>query len=195
MRDSDVWRREQGVVTRLGRRDDAPFRHDVRAGDSTTAEWQFLKLAIRPPDLRAPRDEICRCLVELGRCGHRLVFLVLAHLEAPPDIIGIEDPEHALHPYLVGEVVEMLRRLAHGKLGPKAVQVVLATHSAQLLNFLEPEEVRFVSRSFDDGGAVVRAAPTDSAGWRSAYEEYQESLGEMWLSGRLGGVPGIAPTQ
>jgi predicted ATPase len=124
-----------------------------------------------------------------------LAFLVLAHSDQAPDIIGIEDPEHALHPYLVRQVIGMLRDLAHGRLGPKAVQVVLATHSAQLLNFLEPKEVRFLSRSLEDGSTVVREAPADSDNWKAAYEEYDESLGEMWLSGSLGGVPGTPPTQ
>lgn len=124
-----------------------------------------------------------------------LGFLTLAHLDPAPDILAIEEPEHGLHPFLVGEVVGMLRDLADGKLGPALVQVVLATHSAELLEFVEPREVRFVTRSLQDGGTVVREAPIDTDEWKSAYAEYDESLGEMWLSGNVGGVPGAPPAR
>jgi predicted ATPase len=119
-----------------------------------------------------------------------LALLTLAHLDPAPDIIAIEEPEHALHPYLIGQVVGLLRDLASGRLGPKAVQVVVATHSAELLEFAEPQEVRFVSRSEVDGSTVVRPADLTTEEWQSAYREYAESLGNLWLSGNLGGVPG-----
>jgi predicted ATPase len=124
-----------------------------------------------------------------------LAFLTLTHLETPPDIVAIEHPEEALHPYLLGEVVGMLRQLAEGKLGPKAVQVVLSTHSPTLLNFAQPEEVRFLSRNLQDGSTIVRRAPTESEQWKAAYADYEQSLGEMWMSGGLGGVPALPPEQ
>src|SRR5262249_35497845 len=75
-----------------------------------------------------------------------LALLRLQHQQPPSDLITIEEPERGLHPYLLGELVRLLRKLAEGSLGPKAVQVVLATHSAELLAFARPEEVRFLSR-------------------------------------------------
>jgi predicted ATPase len=121
-----------------------------------------------------------------------LALLCLPQLERPVDILCIEEPEHGLHPYLLAEAIAMLRKLSRGELGAKAVQVVIATHSAQLLDLAEPEEVRFVTRSLEDGATQVQRAPTDTDGWKAAYEEYQQSLGDMWLSGGLGGVPGAA---
>jgi predicted ATPase len=53
-----------------------------------------------------------------------LAFLVLTHTEEPPDILAVEEPEYALHPFLLGRVIGMLRDLALGKLGPRAVQVI-----------------------------------------------------------------------
>ena len=119
-----------------------------------------------------------------------LALLTLAHLDPAPDLLAIEEPEHTLHPFLLGEVVKLLRALATGDLGPKAVQVILATHSAELLDFVEPREVRFVSRNLEDGSTRVEPAPLDSEQWKAAYEEYESSLGNLWLSGGLGGVPG-----
>lgn len=118
-----------------------------------------------------------------------LAFVVLQYQEPPVDLLCIEEPERGLHPYLLGEVVDLLRKLAHGELGERPIQVLLATHSAELLDRAQPEEVRFLSRSAD-GGVIVKEAPTDSPNWEQAYREYQESLGAAWLSGGLGGVPG-----
>lgn len=117
-----------------------------------------------------------------------LAFLVLPHQRPPVDLLAIEEPERGLHPYLVGEVLSLLRKIAEGAVGPKPVQVVLATHSPTVLDFARPEEVRFLSRKGDE--VVVEEAPTTTPEWQEAFREYRESLGEAWLSGGLGGVPG-----
>jgi predicted ATPase len=118
-----------------------------------------------------------------------LTYLLLGHWSPPPEVIAIEEPERGLHPYLLGQLVDTLRQLAEGKLGPQPVQILLATHSAELLEFVRPEEVRFFSRSPDTGETIVRKAPTDDPGWRTTLREYDGSLGDLWLSGGLGGVP------
>lgn len=123
-----------------------------------------------------------------------LAFLVIAASGDAPDLLTIEEPEHSLHPFLLGEVIALLRKLANGELG-KPVQVVLATHSAELLNFVEPREVRFLSRNLEDGSTVIRSAPIESEQWQNAWEEYAGSLGNIWLSGSVGGVPGLPPGQ
>jgi len=107
-----------------------------------------------------------------------------------PTLIGIEEPERGLHPFLLNELLVMLRRLTNGGLGRKRIQVLLATHSADLLEFVKPEEVRFLSRAAENGDVVVEQAPTTEPEWPKAVREYQGSLGKMWLSGGLGGVPG-----
>lgn len=119
-----------------------------------------------------------------------LAFLLIQYQSNAPNVLAIEEPERGLHPYLVGELVRMLRQLAKGELGPKSIQVILATHSAELLEFADPHEVRFVSRRETDGTTQVESAPTASADWANAVKEYQGSLGGLWLSGALGGVPG-----
>ncbi len=118
-----------------------------------------------------------------------LGFLVLQHQESAPMVVGIEEPERGLHPYLLQQLVQFLRSLSKGEIGPRAVQVILATHSAELLDCLEPGEVRFLDRN-DDGSVRVETPPVDEPGFKKALEEYQHSLGEAWLSGGLGGVPG-----
>lgn len=119
-----------------------------------------------------------------------LAFLVLQYQNPPVDIVTIEEPERALHPYLLDELIQFLRKLTTGEIGKKPIQIVLATHSAELLEYVRPEEVRFLTRSPEDGSVQANEAPTDTTNWQQVYKEYRESLGGIWLSGSLGGVPG-----
>lgn len=136
------------------------------------------------PDLWLTPDEVSDGTMLL------LAFLVLQYQEPAPDVITIEEPERALHPYLLNELLQMLRKMSTGEIGKKPIQVVLATHSAELLEYACPEEVRFLTRSQEDGSVQVSQAATDSTNWRRVYEEYNRSLGSIWLSGGIGGVPG-----
>ncbi|KFE68491.1 hypothetical protein DB31_7728 [Hyalangium minutum] len=117
-------------------------------------------------------------------------FLVLQYQRPPLDLITIEEPERALHPYLLDELIQFLRKLTTGEVGKQPVQVILATHSAELLDYVHPEEVRFLTRSAENGSVQVNEAQTNTPHWKQVYKEYRESLGGIWLSGGLGGVPG-----
>jgi hypothetical protein len=119
-----------------------------------------------------------------------LALLMLQHQRDAVELVAIEEPERGLHPWLLGEIVKILRGMSRGEIGPRRMQILLATHSAELLEFIEPEEVRFFDRKTDDGSVRVTEAPTKTPEWRSAFDEYRKSLGEAWLSGGLGGVPG-----
>lgn len=119
-----------------------------------------------------------------------LAFVLLKYQADRPQLITIEEPERGLHPYLIGQVVSLLRDLANGVHG-EPVQVVMATHSAELLDALRPEEVRFLQRHPETGAVTIQHPPTDAEGWEEAYAVYQRSLGNAWLSGGLGGVPGV----
>lgn len=119
-----------------------------------------------------------------------LAFLLLPYQAPAPDVIAIEEPERGLHPYLMGQLVGALRRLANGQVGPRPVQVLMATHSAELLEFVDPREVRFFHRSRQTGETIVEQAPVNDPSWKNTVREYDASLGDIWLSGGLGGVPG-----
>lgn len=119
-----------------------------------------------------------------------LAYLVLQYQRPQVDLILVEEPERGLHPYLLGSMVSFLRKMSRGEIGPHAVQIVLATHSADLLDHLDPSEARFLSRDTKDGSVRVDSVPTDTPAWREAYRSYDESLGSLWKSGGLRGVPG-----
>lgn len=118
-----------------------------------------------------------------------LAFLTLQHQSPQVDVIAIEEPERGLHPYLVGELIGFLRNMSQGKIGGRAVQIVMATHSPLVLNHLLPEEVRFMRRDATTGDVVVDTPPVGDAQFQHAFEVYEKELGGMWLSGGMSGVP------
>lgn len=115
-----------------------------------------------------------------------LALLTLAYQPQVTELIAIEEPEHGLHPHLVGSIVDLMRELSTRESSP--IQFLLATQSSDLLEHLKPEEVRFLTRA-EDGSVTVVPAPVDTPSWREAYEAHQSSLSSLWLSGAMGGVP------
>lgn len=120
-----------------------------------------------------------------------LALITLQYQRRVPSIVLLDEPERGLHPYLVNEMVTLLRAMSSGSLGKPATQVVLATQSPVLLGCLSPEEVRFLDRNQEDGSVIIREAPTDSDLWEKAYAAYEKDLGSLWLSGGLGAVPAV----
>jgi hypothetical protein len=182
------------VVATLGRRQQeqlardlsrlVPVIHDVTPRPSDTPGRHRLVFQDRwKSDVwYEPHDVSDGTILTLG-------LLTLQYQSSPVSVVAIEEPEHGLHPYLLGEMIETFRKLAKGEPGRAPLQIVLATQSAELLEFLSPDEVRFLTRRSEDGAVVIEEAPTDSDGWREAYQAHQESLGSLWLSGGIGGVP------
>jgi predicted ATPase len=118
-----------------------------------------------------------------------LAYLLLMYQQPQVELVAIEEPERGLHPYLLGELIKFFRAMTRGEVGPRPVQVVLATHSAGILDHLEPREVRLLSRDRTSGEVRVETIDESTENWRRAYEEYEHSLGGIWLSGGIGGTP------
>lgn len=118
-----------------------------------------------------------------------LAYLVLMFQQPQVELVAIEEPERGLHPFLLGELVKFFRAMSRGEVGPKPVQVVLATHSAGLLDHVEPREVRLLSRDRESGEVRVETIDDSTPNWRQAFDEYERSLGGIWLSGGIGGTP------
>jgi predicted ATPase len=120
-----------------------------------------------------------------------VAFLTLQYQVEPVQLLTIEEPDRGLHPYLMEQVISFLRKLSRPR-DPSVspVQVVIATHSAELLEHCLPEEVRFLDRNAEDGSLRVHQVDTSSTDWKETFETYRNSLGSVWLSGGLGGVPG-----
>lgn len=118
-----------------------------------------------------------------------LALLTIAYLPTPPSIIGIEEPDHGIHPRLYRDVQAALYRLAYPEsfgLTRKPVQVIVTTHSPFLLDLHRdtPEEI-IIAEKTADGAEFHRL--TDRPELTALLDDV--SLGEAWYSGVLGGVP------
>jgi predicted ATPase len=118
-----------------------------------------------------------------------LTILTLAYLPQPPSLVGLEEPDRGIHPRLLREVRDALYRLAYpesfGETRPP-VQVVATTQSPYFLDLFRehPEEIVIAEKK----GLEAQFVPL------SAHPHIGEiladaSLGEVWYSGVLGGVP------
>lgn len=125
-------------------------------------------------------EELSRPIYASELSEGTLRFLWLATIllnPTPPPLTLIDEPEISLHP-------ELLQILA-GLLQDAAVrgQVVVATHAADLIRWLEPEEVVIMDKESGQTHATW-ANTLDLTHWLDEY-----TLAELWLTGVLGGRP------
>ncbi len=118
-----------------------------------------------------------------------IAFLTLAFLPQPPSIVCLEEPELFLHPRLLRDLADNMYRLSYPEnFGDSRapVQVIATTHSPYLLDHYKerPEEIIIAERD-ESGAHFVRLSE------RTDVDEVLggASLGEVWYSGVLGGVP------
>ncbi len=64
-----------------------------------------------------------------------IAYLMLLYQSEIPSLIGIEEPERNFHPGLLKDIASIMKRLS------KRTQLVLTTHSSQLLDCFSPEEI------------------------------------------------------
>jgi predicted ATPase len=112
----------------------------------------------------------------------RLLALLTA-LETMPEhgILCIEEPEHGLHPLVFGPLLDVLREYCPPH---ETRQVLLTTHSPDLIDAAKPNEVVVVER--DAAGATeFRRLPKQQL--RKWLRDFR--LGELWRMRQIGGVP------
>jgi predicted ATPase len=112
----------------------------------------------------------------------RLLALVTAlHLMPEHGLLCVEEPEHGVHPLVFGPLLDLLReRCPEG--GTR--QVMLTTHSPDLLDVAAPEEVIVVERLPDGSTQLRRPNPKKLGEWLQDFR-----LGELWKMRQFGGVP------
>lgn len=120
---------------------------------------------------------------------HLLAVLALAFEPAPPRLLCIEEIDRGIHPRMLREVRDALYRLAYPQayqLARAPVQIVTTTHSPYFIDLFRehPEEVVISHKR-------GRAAHFQRLSERPDLPELlsEGSLGDMWFSGILGGVP------
>ncbi|MBL8799214.1 MAG: AAA family ATPase [Planctomycetia bacterium] len=118
-----------------------------------------------------------------------LAILTLAYLPEPPPVIGIEEPERAIHPRLLRQLRDAFYRLSHPDCFDESrqpVQVIATTQSPYFLDQYtdHPEEIVVAEK-------VGLEAKFHRLMDRPDMEEIlgDVPLGDAWYSGVLGGVP------
>ena len=112
----------------------------------------------------------------------RLLAIVTA-LETMPEhgLLCIEEPEHGLHPLLFGPLLDLFRERCPQ---PGAKQVLLTTHSPDLVDAAEIGEVIPVERNEAGATLLLELERERTRRW---LEEFR--LGELWRMRQIGGVP------
>ena len=115
--------------------------------------------------------------------------LTLTFDPAPPRVLCIEEVDRGIHPRMLREIRDALYRLSHPAVRDPvrpAVQIVTTTHSPYFIDLFRehPEEVILLQK-------VGRAARFERLIDRPDLPELlrEGSLGDMWFSGILGGIP------
>jgi len=106
----------------------------------------------------------------------RFLWLVTLLMSSQPStVLLLDEPEVNLHPQLIRLLVALLQDAALRR------QIVVATHSSDLVSWLAPDEVIVVDK--EDGRTQFTPANTlNLAEWLADY-----SLRDLWHMGHLGG--------
>ncbi|MFN7918814.1 MAG: AAA family ATPase [Bryobacteraceae bacterium] len=106
-------------------------------------------------------------------------YLVLLHDPKPHPLLCIEEPENQLYPKLMTELAEEFRDYAS-----RGGQVMVSTHSPDLLNAMRLEEVFWLVKT--RGVSTIMRASQDSQ--ISRYMEDGDKMGRLWKQGFFEGA-------
>lgn len=120
---------------------------------------------------------------------YMLGIITLSHLPSVPTVVCIEEVDRGVHPRMLREIRDALYRLSYpGDFGlaRRPAQVIATAHSPYLLDLFRdhPEEIIISQKQ---GIAASFERLSDRPDLPQLLEE--GSLGDLWFSGILGGVP------
>lgn len=118
-----------------------------------------------------------------------LAILTLSYLPVPPALVCLEEPDRGLHPRLLQDVQNAIRRLCYPEeFGEKRdpVQVIATTHNPFFLDLFRdsPEQIVIAEKH---GLEAKFKRLSDHPNLKEIIAGVP--LGEVWYSGVLGGVP------
>lgn len=137
----------------LGPRETLQFKQRVTGSPHP---WKFFAASMSDGTLRA--------------LGTLVAVTQLAERNAPVSLVGIEEPETALHPAAAGALMDALREAA------SHTQVIVTSHSPDLLDQVNLETDRLLAVVSREGRTMI--APVDPAS-REAIQEHLYTPGEL----------------
>ncbi len=120
---------------------------------------------------------------------HALALLLAleVHREAACPL-AIEEPENALHPWALKNIVERAQDLSSAE-----APIILTTHSPVVVDAVRDVASLFIVETSEKKGTVVTPALSKEKALQSILADSGQKLGAIWLDGTLGGVPGSEP--
>ena len=115
---------------------------------------------------------------ELSDGTRRIVWLVLNILTTNSNIILIEEPELGIHPLQLNKLMEFIKKESKNK------QIIITTHSPEVLNVLEPDELdRIKLCKYDEvlQTTVMGNIPEDEQVRVAAYMKETGFLSDYWV--------------
>ena len=112
-----------------------------------------------------------------------LAILLALETHATSSTILIEEPELNLHPWAIRKIIEHTREA----IKERSLQVIITTHSQQVLERVYPDEVLVATRTRKEGTKfhTLKQILPDRT------EIVMGEVGELWVGGLLGGVPTV----
>lgn len=108
-----------------------------------------------------------------------LAYLILLHDPKPHPLLCVEEPENQLYPKLLAELAEEFRLYAE-----KGSQVFVSTHSPDLLNAIQLEEVFWLVK--ENGYTQIKRAIDNEQ--VKTYMAEGDKMGYLWKEGFFDGV-------
>ncbi len=109
-----------------------------------------------------------------------LRYLCLLAILFNPDrgrLICIDEPEVGLHPDMILNIANAIKEAS------EASTLIISTHSDNLLNYFEVENLKVFEKNESNASEVNSYATAQFADWYEAF-----SIGQMWKQGDFGGV-------
>jgi predicted ATPase len=137
----------------LGPRETLQFGQEV---EGATHPWRFFAASMSDGTLRA--------------LGNLVAVMQLSDHRSATRLIGIEEPETALHPAAAGALMDALREAA------EQTQIVVTTHSPDLLDQVDPKTDQLIVVLSQQGKTMLAALDSGS---QDAIERHLTSAGEL----------------
>ena len=105
-----------------------------------------------------------------------LLLLSIFHNPQRGTLVCVDEPESCLHPDMIRSVAKMMKRAA------LTSQIIVATHSAPLLNAFELDDILVFEKNDKNETQIIRYSEDD-------FGDREDELlpGQLWLNGEIGG--------
>jgi predicted ATPase len=107
-----------------------------------------------------------------------LLLLLIFYNQKRGYLVVFDEPDPYLHPDMINEVAKGIKHAA-----ATGTQMIIATHSPLLLNDFELKDVLIFEKDKNNQSIVNRKSVKEFEHWEGDF-----LVGQMWLSGQLGGV-------